>query len=170
MTTRTPSPSSLSACGASSSTAGMPSSPNLSAKTSVASSTRSDSDNVILEHKPSSSSSFSIGRLLFRNSSSTKRGKRKLKIDSSWDKIEAHSASALIKNRSEPIQFRFSGLGERRRDSKISGYEQTGIAESGRRQIAADEHRQEVGRIREQVEIMEKMGVDGWFQSRTYWK
>ncbi|CAL2029762.1 unnamed protein product [Caenorhabditis brenneri] len=70
---RTPSPSSLSACGgASSSTAtAHPSSPK--SKTSVASSTRSDSDNVIPEHKPSSTSSFSIGRLLFRNSSSTKR-------------------------------------------------------------------------------------------------
>ncbi|CAI2307441.1 unnamed protein product [Caenorhabditis sp. 36 PRJEB53466] len=68
---RTPSPSSLSACGPSSSTVAVPSSPSRSAKTSVASSTRSDSDNVVPEHKPSST--FSIGRLLFRNSSSTKR-------------------------------------------------------------------------------------------------
>uniref|UniRef100_A0A1I7TEG6 DUF4797 domain-containing protein n=1 Tax=Caenorhabditis tropicalis TaxID=1561998 RepID=A0A1I7TEG6_9PELO len=74
---RTPSPSSLSACGgggggaSSSNATGRPSSPK--SKTSVASSTRSESDNVIHENKPSTTSSFSIGRLLFRNSSSTKR-------------------------------------------------------------------------------------------------
>ncbi|ULU10630.1 hypothetical protein L3Y34_014716 [Caenorhabditis briggsae] len=68
---RTPSPSSLSACGVSTSTAtGNISSPR--SKTSVASSTRSDSDVVVVpEHKPSSS--FSIGRLLFRKGSSAKR-------------------------------------------------------------------------------------------------
>ncbi|KAF1771083.1 hypothetical protein GCK72_002908 [Caenorhabditis remanei] len=73
--TRTPSPSSLSACGPSSSS----SHPNANqsspkSKTSVTSSTKSDSDPPVPppEHKPSSS--FSIGRIFFRNSSSsTKR-------------------------------------------------------------------------------------------------
>ncbi|CCD62430.1 Rho-GAP domain-containing protein [Caenorhabditis elegans] len=81
---RTPSPSSLSACGgpSSSTTTAHPSSSPKS-KTSVTSS-RSDTDSVIPEHKPSSASSFSIGRLLFRSSGSSNSTKRD-SVDSGKD-------------------------------------------------------------------------------------